>query len=234
MNTISRARTLTLLLIPFLAVASSVQTTAGMPLPGTGGAPSQVVMAATGQVDPLREQVALLVQQVSDLQQRVGGLQEQVRLMERSQQEQNRILENQRQFLRDMQANVVTMGELQTQIQAARTEIGRDQQRRIDQLTSQVNQQIQQLTTRTNEALEQMARTLGSRPGGRTGSTGGRAPQAYPQTGVTHTVASGENLTRIANRYGAQINHIRDANNITDDRSLQVGQVLFIPLQESQ
>lgn len=50
---------------------------------------------------------------------------------------------------------------------------------------------------------------------------------AKPKT-VTHTVRKGENLSKIAKRYGVTIQAIRNANNMKDDR-INVGQKLKIP-----
>ncbi len=53
------------------------------------------------------------------------------------------------------------------------------------------------------------------------------ATQSKPQTQV-HKVRKGENLSKIASRYGVSVDVIRRANNLTDDR-LQIGQKLKIP-----
>ncbi len=45
----------------------------------------------------------------------------------------------------------------------------------------------------------------------------------------THTVASGENLYRIALQYGLTTQQLADANGITDANAIQVGAVLSIP-----
>ncbi|MBN1121613.1 MAG: LysM peptidoglycan-binding domain-containing protein [Anaerolineae bacterium] len=45
----------------------------------------------------------------------------------------------------------------------------------------------------------------------------------------THTVASGENLYRIALKYGLTTQQLADANGITDPNAIQVGAVLSIP-----
>lgn len=58
------------------------------------------------------------------------------------------------------------------------------------------------------------------------------APTAVPpaSTAIYHTVQAGENLYRIAKRYGTTVEAIMAANGITDARSLKVGQVLLIPV----
>jgi LysM repeat protein len=54
---------------------------------------------------------------------------------------------------------------------------------------------------------------------------------AWAQSGgqVTHTVQPGENLTRIALKYGTTVQAIAQANNITNPNLILVGQVLIIP-----
>jgi LysM repeat protein len=58
--------------------------------------------------------------------------------------------------------------------------------------------------------------------------TGVAAPTAA-QTGQTHTVQAGENLFRIALRYGLTVETLASANGITDPARIYVGQVLVIP-----
>jgi LysM repeat protein len=54
---------------------------------------------------------------------------------------------------------------------------------------------------------------------------------AFAQEGQdgTHVVQSGENLFRIALRYGIDMNELAAANNITDPAQIYAGQVLIIP-----
>jgi LysM repeat protein len=51
-------------------------------------------------------------------------------------------------------------------------------------------------------------------------------------TPVFHTIAGGESLLGIANRYGVSVAALQDANGILDPRLLQVGQQLIIPGRE--
>lgn len=193
--------------------------------------PVPAPVSVVGQVDSQRLQLATLVQEMQTMKQEMGRLKFQMDQLEARNQELFKALENQQKYLRDMQANVVSLNELQTQIAASKREIQADNQRSQRALADQVNKQIETLGQRTDQALAQMARTLNQAPRAPQGST--RQPGPYPQTGATHTVARGETLSGIASRYGASINHIMDANGITDARTLQVGQVLFIPLESS-
>jgi LysM repeat protein len=58
--------------------------------------------------------------------------------------------------------------------------------------------------------------------------SGVAAPTAA-QTDQTHTVQAGENLFRIALRYGLTVEYLASANGITDPARIYVGQVLVIP-----
>ena len=58
--------------------------------------------------------------------------------------------------------------------------------------------------------------------------TGGASAPA-PSSGGTHVVQPGENLYRIALRYGTTIVALADANGISDPTQIRVGQTLVIP-----
>ncbi len=61
------------------------------------------------------------------------------------------------------------------------------------------------------------------------GSTSGAASNATPESGgTTYTVKSGDNLTRIAKRFGVSVSALRTANHLQTDR-LTVGKKLTIP-----
>ncbi len=57
----------------------------------------------------------------------------------------------------------------------------------------------------------------------------GVATPTGAQTGQTHTVQAGENLFRIALRYGVTVETLAAANGITDPARIYAGQVLVIP-----
>lgn len=52
---------------------------------------------------------------------------------------------------------------------------------------------------------------------------------AAPSTGRTHVVASGDNLSRIASRYGTTVRALVDANGLSDANHLRIGMRLSIP-----
>ncbi len=60
--------------------------------------------------------------------------------------------------------------------------------------------------------------------------TGSEAGGALPAAPGTHRVVAGDTLERLARRYGTTIDALQTANGITNPRSLQIGQVLVIPV----
>lgn len=50
------------------------------------------------------------------------------------------------------------------------------------------------------------------------------------QSGIYHTVQQGENMFRIARRYGITVDDIAAANDLADPGTVQAGQVLLIPI----
>ena len=60
------------------------------------------------------------------------------------------------------------------------------------------------------------------------GNTGGGASTGSA-SGRTHTVASGENLSKISQRYGVTTDALMRANNITNPNFVRAGQKLTIP-----
>lgn len=60
-----------------------------------------------------------------------------------------------------------------------------------------------------------------------------RVEKAEP-VGVPHTVAKGETLTSIAKHYNVSIADLHKANKVVDDRKLQIGQVLQIPIKPAE
>ncbi len=181
------------------------------------------------QADPSRLQLAQMVQDVQMLKQEVQRLKLQVSLTEEKNKELAKVLESQQKYLVDMRASVVTLSELQNQTAEVKKETLEELQKSQKSLVDQVNRQLEGMAKRTDEALAQMAKTINSRPQ----VTTVRPAEDYPRTGTTHTIARGDTLTSIASRYGAKINHIRSANNITNDLALKVGETLFIPIEST-
>ncbi len=60
-----------------------------------------------------------------------------------------------------------------------------------------------------------------------------RVERAEP-AGLQHTVAKGETLTSIAKHYNVSIADLHKANKVVDERKLQIGQVLQIPIKPAE
>jgi murein DD-endopeptidase MepM/ murein hydrolase activator NlpD len=61
------------------------------------------------------------------------------------------------------------------------------------------------------------------------------APTATPTitpTPIIYKIASGDNLLKIAQKFGVSVAGIQDVNGISDPRSLRIGQALVIPIEE--
>lgn len=63
------------------------------------------------------------------------------------------------------------------------------------------------------------------------------APTATPTitpTPVIYRIQSGDNLLKIAQKFGVSVAGIQDVNGLTDPRALRVGQELIIPVEEAE
>lgn len=96
-----------------------------------------------------------------------------------------------------------------------------DQKRDVLQ---QVAGQLERMGKQTNAALDALAKNQSTRPAVQT-----QFNNDFPKQGVNYTVASGDTLSGIAQKHGASVQDITNANKISDPRSIQVGQTLFIP-----
>ena len=88
----------------------------------------------------------------------------------------------------------------------------------------QVAGQIERLGRQTNAALDALAKNQATRPVVQTTFS-----DDFPKEGINYTVVSGDTLSGIAKKTGGKMADIRNANKITDDTRIRVGQTLFIP-----
>ena len=54
----------------------------------------------------------------------------------------------------------------------------------------------------------------------------------FPKNGVIYTVKSGDNLSKIAKKFGSSVKYIQNANKISNPNNVRIGQELFIPIDE--
>lgn len=179
-----------------------------------GGALTAAPLAAqSGNVDlaNLRQDVALLVQRVGDLALRVETLERE-----------NAALRKQVAASGSSAATVAQLNDavadLNKTIRAATAESQRE-------TLQKVAVQMEALARQTNAAVESVARSSNAR----SAVTAPTFNENYPKEGITYTVERGDTLSSIAQKLGANLRDIINANKITDPTKIQVGQTLFIP-----
>ncbi|MBI2515425.1 MAG: LysM peptidoglycan-binding domain-containing protein [Opitutae bacterium] len=89
---------------------------------------------------------------------------------------------------------------------------------------AQVGSQLEKLARQTQAAIDAVAKNQATRPAVQTSFS-----EEYPKEGISYTVQSGDTLSGIAKKTGAKLSDIRNANKISDDTKIRVGQTLFIP-----
>lgn len=158
----------------------------------------------------LREDVKLLVQRVGDLSLRVEALEKENADLAKT------AASHQQSFATLSQLNT-TIADLTRDIKAANAQTK-------SEVLAVVATQMENLAKQTNTALDAVSR-------GRSSSAA--APVAFsdnfPKDGAPYTVQPGDTLSKIAQKTGARLTDIINANKITDPTKVQVGQVLFIP-----
>lgn len=173
--------------------------------------PAQPAQSAAAELANLREDVRLLVQRIGELSLRVEQLENDNAKLSRA--------------AAGAKADAATLTQLNTAIADLSRDIKTAQAQTKSEVLAVVATQMEGLARQTNAALDAAAvrqRTV--------------APAAaptfsdnFPKDGVTYTVGPGDTLSRIAQKTGARLADIINANKIADPTRVQVGQVLFIP-----
>jgi LysM repeat protein len=159
----------------------------------------------------LREDVRLLVQRVGELSLRVEQLEN----------ENARLARN----ASGTEQNHATLTQLNTAIADLSRDIKASSAATKSEVLATVSTQIEALARQTNAALDSVSRPRAAPVP--------VAPVAFsddfPKDGVSYTVAAGDTVSRIAQKTGAKISDIVNANKLADPTRIRVGQVLFIP-----
>ena len=159
----------------------------------------------------LREDVRLLVQRVGELSLRVEQLEN----------ENARLARN----ASGAEQNHATLTQLNTAIADLSRDIKASAAATKSEVLATVSTQIEALARQTNAALDSVSRPRAAPVP--------VAPMAFsddfPKDGVSYTVAAGDTVSRIAQKTGAKISDIVNANKLADPTRIRVGQVLFIP-----
>jgi LysM repeat protein len=158
----------------------------------------------------LREDVRMLVQRVGELSIRVEQLEKENADLARA--------------TSGAQQNVASLSQLNTAIADLTRDIKAANAQTKSEVLAVVATQMENLAKQTNAALDAVSR-------GR--SSGPAAPVSFsdnfPKEGIPYTVQPGDTLSKIAQKTGAKVADIINANKIADPTKVQVGQVLFVP-----
>lgn len=157
----------------------------------------------------LREDVRLLLQRVGQLSLRVEQLEAQNERLTKS--------------AAGAERNYATIAQLNTAIADIARELRAADAANKSEILGAVATQMENLARQTNAALDAAAR------GRATAATTPSFSDNFPKDGVTYTVVSGDTIARIAQKTGAKVQDIINANRIADPTRIQVGQVLFVP-----
>ncbi len=172
----------------------------------------------TAQVQSVQVEVAHLREDVRGLVQRVGELSLRIEQLERE----NNALRNQTSAAAE---SFVTMKMLNDAVTDLNRTIRSSAATTKSETLQQVATQMERLARQTNAAIDSLAKGMATRPPVNTIFT-----EDYPKEGVSYTVQRGDTLSSIAQKHGARVADIMNANKITDPTRIQVGQTLFIPV----
>lgn len=180
----------------------------------------------SAQSDNLRVTVANLSQDVSQLNQQVRTLRLEIEQMHRK----NQQLRAQLAAATSNSQTDMQISNLSSAIDALRREYQAADASQKEQILAEMNRQMAALAKETQGAINTVAEAVGSEP---QVSTPVHFSSDYPKTGITYTVRSGDTLSKIAREHGSNIKHIQNANKIVNPaRDLQVGQTIFIPIDQ--
>jgi LysM repeat protein len=178
-----------------------------------GGLLALLAVAAPAQ-DSTRIELANMRQDLSLLSQRVGELTMTVEQLTRE----NAALQTKasQSFVTLEQLNRA-IADLNRTMQSALAEQKRD-------TLGQVGGQLERLAKQTQAAIDAVAKNQATRPAVQTAFS-----ENFPKEGINYTVQNGDSLSSIAQKTGAKMQDIINANKISDPTRIRTGQTLFIP-----
>jgi len=174
-----------------------------------------LVLAPAAPAQNLQYEVAGLREDIRGLVQRVGELTLRVEQLER---------ENADLRRRATSQDLVTLTQLNEAIADLNRTIKAANATAKAETLQQVAGQMERLAKQTNAAIDSLAKGMATRP-----AVNNVFTDDYPKEGLSYTVQRGDTLSSIASKHNAKVQDIVNANKITDPRSIQVGQTLFIP-----
>lgn len=172
---------------------------------------------ASAQTPSPAAELANLREEFRILQQTIGNLNMRVEELERANAELARSAAGARQ-------TYATLEQLNTAIADLTREIRGAQASTKSEVLAVVGTQMETLAKQTNAALDSVTRSRAAAAPVQTTFS-----DNFPKEGITYTVAAGDTVSGIAQRTGAKVADIVNANRLADPTKIQVGQVLFIP-----
>lgn len=173
-----------------------------------------LVSSASAQIDQTRMDLVSLREDVRMLSQRIGELTMTVEQLTRENHSlQSRASQN---FVTIEQLNRV-VADMNRSLQSGLAEQKRD-------VLAQVAGQLERLAKQTQAAIDALAKGQATRAAVQSDFT-----EDFPKQGINYTVQAGDTLSGIAQKNGAKLQDIVNANKITDPTKIRVGQTLFIP-----
>jgi LysM repeat protein len=188
-----------------------------------------LLVAATLFVSPFVSHAQSPAQPNRDVGAIVAGLREDIRILD----ERTRALTIEIEQLRrenvalreqaSSTSNLVTVSQFNT----ALSELEKAIRSGDSEVLVKVTQQMERLAKQTQSAIDTVAKsTTGTRT---TAPVNFNFTDDYPKQGTTYVVESGDTISSIAQKFGSSVRDIQNANKIADARTLQVGQVIFVP-----
>ncbi len=173
-----------------------------------------LVAGAQAQTNNVQVEIVSMRQDMAELKQRIGELTMAVEQLTGD----NRALQakTSQSYVTIEQLNKA-VADMNRTVQSASADNKRE-------ILQQVAGQIERLGKQTNAALDALAKSQATRPVVQTNFS-----DNFPKEGINYTVVSGDTLSGIAKKTGAKLSDIRNANKISDDTRIMVGQTLFIP-----
>ena len=174
------------------------------------GLPAQTAQSPVVMLANLRQEVDLLTQRMGELSLRVEQLEKENADLTKA--------------AAGNQQNAATLSQLNTAIADLTRDIKAANAQTKSEVLTIVATQMENLAKQTNAALDAMSRGRSS-----AAATPASFSENFPKEGVPYTVQPGDTLSKIAQKTGAKLSDIVNANKITDPTKVKVGQVLFIP-----
>lgn len=97
-------------------------------------------------------------------------------------------------------------------------------------LLNQVSDEMEQFSKQTQKAIDQISKSVAPKSVSLNDTL--KFSDDYSKEGIAYTVQRGDSLSMIAQKQGATVRDIQNANRIADPRELKAGQVIFIPTKK--